>query len=105
MTLDDEIGQSSHRYCAALFSAWGWMRRSAFLHIDSKSSLRYRDNCAPARHAQRRRDGMADVKARVVSMLSCELFEQQSESYRNSALPDDVKARMSVEQADFFSWV
>ena len=47
---------------------------------------------------------MADVKARVVSMPSCELFEQQSESYRNSALPDDVKARMSVEQAGFFGW-
>ena len=27
--LDDEIGQSSHRYCAALFSAWGWIRRSS----------------------------------------------------------------------------
>jgi Transketolase, C-terminal domain len=32
------------------------------------------------------------VKARVVSMPSWELFEQQPESYRDSVLPHDVKA-------------
>jgi transketolase len=44
------------------------------------------------------------IKARVVSMPSWELFEQQSESYRESVLPSDVKARMSVEQASFMGW-
>jgi transketolase len=44
------------------------------------------------------------LKARVVSMPSWELFEQQPESYRESVLPHEVKARMSVEQAGFFGW-
>jgi transketolase len=43
------------------------------------------------------------VKARAVSMPSWELFEQQPESYRESVLPHDVKARMSVEQAGFLA--
>jgi len=41
---------------------------------------------------------------RVVSMPSWELFEQQPDSYRESVLPHDVKARMSVEQAAFTGW-
>jgi transketolase len=44
------------------------------------------------------------IKARVVSMPSWELFEQQPESYRDSVLPPEVKARMSVEQASFVGW-
>jgi transketolase len=44
------------------------------------------------------------IKARVVSMPSWELFEQQPESYRESVLPPEVKARMSVEQASFVGW-
>jgi transketolase len=44
------------------------------------------------------------VKARVVSMPSCELFDHQSEEYRNSVLPPAVKARVSVEQASTLGW-
>jgi len=44
------------------------------------------------------------VKARVVSMPSWELFERQSESYRDSVLPPGVTARVSVEQASTFGW-
>ena len=44
------------------------------------------------------------VKARVVSMPSWELFEQQSEEYRASVLPPDVTARVSVEQASTMGW-
>ena len=44
------------------------------------------------------------VKARVVSMPSWELFERQSESYRDSVLPPAVTARVSVEQASTFGW-
>src|SRR5438270_5601168 len=42
------------------------------------------------------------IKARVVSMPSWELFEHQTEEYRNSVLPANVKARVSVEQASTF---
>ncbi len=38
------------------------------------------------------------VKARVVSMPSWDLFEQQDEAYRNSVLPPRLTARVAVEQ-------
>ena len=44
------------------------------------------------------------VKARVVSMPSWELFEKQSPEYRASVLPDNVTARVSVEQASTLGW-
>jgi len=44
------------------------------------------------------------VRARVVSMPSWELFEQQTQEYRDQVLPPDVTARVSVEQASTFGW-
>jgi transketolase len=44
------------------------------------------------------------IKARVVSMPSWELFEQQSYDYQNRVLPPRVHARVSVEQASVFGW-
>src|SRR5271165_707666 len=44
------------------------------------------------------------VRARVVSMPSWELFDDQDKSYRESVLPPHVKARVSVEQASDFGW-
>ncbi|MEX5214562.1 MAG: transketolase [Nitrospiraceae bacterium] len=44
------------------------------------------------------------VKARVVSMPSWELFERQSQEYRDSVLPPNVTARVAVEQASTFGW-
>ena len=44
------------------------------------------------------------IKARVVSMPSWELFEQQDVEYRESVLPSSVAARVSVEQAATFGW-
>jgi transketolase len=44
------------------------------------------------------------VRARVVSMPSWELFEQQNQSYRDGILPPEVTARVSVEQASTFGW-
>jgi transketolase len=48
--------------------------------------------------------GKDGVKARVVSMPSWELFEHQSQEYRDSVLPPGVTARVSVEQASTFGW-
>ena len=45
-----------------------------------------------------------DIGARVVSMPSWDLFEHQSQEYRDSVLPPDVKARVAVEQASTFGW-
>jgi transketolase len=43
-------------------------------------------------------------KVRVVSMPSWEIFEKQSVEYRNSVLPPEVTARISVEQASTLGW-
>jgi transketolase len=44
------------------------------------------------------------IKARVVSMPSWELFENQPVEYRLSVLPQEVTARVTVEQAATFGW-
>jgi transketolase len=44
------------------------------------------------------------VKVRVVSMPSWDIFEHQSREYRDSVLPPDVSARVSVEQASILGW-
>jgi transketolase len=44
------------------------------------------------------------IKARVVSMPSWEVFEQQDAAYKESVLPSDVTARVSVEMAATFGW-
>ena len=44
------------------------------------------------------------IQARVVSMPSWELFEKQSQEYRDSVLPPSVGARVSVEQGSTMGW-
>ncbi|MDR2514600.1 MAG: transketolase [Christensenellaceae bacterium] len=44
------------------------------------------------------------IDARVVSMPSFELFEEQSESYKESVLPKGLRARVAVEAATGFGW-
>jgi transketolase len=44
------------------------------------------------------------IQARVVSMPSWELFEQQDAAYRESVFPSAVTARVSVEMASTFGW-
>ncbi len=44
------------------------------------------------------------IAARVVSMPSWELFEEQEQSYRDSVLPADVRARVSVEAGSVIGW-
>jgi len=44
------------------------------------------------------------IQARVVSMPSWEIFEQQDAAYKESVLPASVTARVSVEMAATFGW-
>jgi transketolase len=44
------------------------------------------------------------IHARVISMPSWKLFEDQDEAYRESVIPSAVRARVSVEQAARFGW-
>ena len=44
------------------------------------------------------------IDVRVVSMPSWELFEEQEKSYRNAVLPEQVKARISIEAGCTMGW-
>ena len=44
------------------------------------------------------------IIARVVSMPSWELFDAQTEEYRESILPEDLTARVSIEAATTLGW-
>ncbi len=46
----------------------------------------------------------AGVRSRVVSMPSWEIFDRQTQEYRDSVLPPSVAARVAVEQASTFGW-
>ena len=44
------------------------------------------------------------ISARVVSMPCTELFDEQSDEYKASVLPDAVRARVAVEAGTSFGW-
>src|SRR5881296_1070333 len=52
-------------------------------------------------HEKLRADG---IRSRVVSMPSWDIFEHQTQEYRDSVLPPDVTARVAIEQASTLGW-
>ncbi len=44
------------------------------------------------------------IKASVVSMPSCELFDRQTDEYKNKVLPVDVKSRVAIEAGIKRGW-
>lgn len=44
------------------------------------------------------------IDARVVSMPSWEIFEEQPEEYKEKVLPSNVRARLAVEAGSSFGW-
>ena len=44
------------------------------------------------------------IRSRVVSMPSWDIFEHQTQEYRDSVLPPHVTARVAIEQASTFGW-
>jgi transketolase len=44
------------------------------------------------------------IGARVVSLPSWEIFDEQPQAYRDHVLPPDVEARVSIEAASTFGW-
>jgi transketolase len=44
------------------------------------------------------------IRSRVVSMPSWDIFEDQTQAYRDSVLPPALTARLAVEQASTFGW-
>lgn len=45
-----------------------------------------------------------NIGVRVVSMPSMELFEEQSEEYKEEVLPKNVRKRVAIEAASSFGW-
>ena len=41
---------------------------------------------------------------RVVSLPSVDVFEQQSDEYKESVLPKAIRARVAIEAASSFGW-
>jgi transketolase len=54
--------------------------------------------------AARERLQAEGIFSRVVSLPSWEMFEEQSQEYRDGVLPPEVEARVSVEAASTFGW-
>ena len=44
------------------------------------------------------------IRSRVVSMPSWDIFDHQTQEYRDAVLPPQVTARVAVEQASTFGW-
>jgi transketolase len=44
------------------------------------------------------------IRSRVVSMPSWDIFDHQTQEYRDGVLPPNVTARVAVEQASTFGW-
>jgi transketolase len=44
------------------------------------------------------------IRSRVISMPSWDIFDHQTQEYRDSVLPPKVTARVAVEQASTFGW-
>jgi transketolase len=44
------------------------------------------------------------IRSRVVSMPSWDIFDDQTQEYRDSVMPPEVKARIAIEQASTFGW-
>jgi transketolase len=44
------------------------------------------------------------IRSRVVSMPSWNIFEQQTQEYRDTVLPPNVTSRVAIEQASTFGW-
>ncbi len=56
---------------------------------------------ATAAHEQLVSDG---IRSRVVSLPCWELFDRQDHAYRDTVLPPEIKARVSVEEASTVGW-
>ncbi len=44
------------------------------------------------------------IRSRVVSMPSWDIFEKQTQEYRDSVLPPELKARVAIEQGSTLGW-
>ncbi|MFH5833626.1 transketolase [Halalkalibaculum sp. DA384] len=73
---------------------------------DSKPDIILIGSGSEVQYAMEAQQTLAEegIAARVVSMPSWSLFEQQSKKYRDQVLPPDIKARISIEAGSTHGW-
>lgn len=99
-TLDRAVFASAeglHQGAYVLADSFGVDEKPEVILIGSGSEIGL---CVEA-YEQLKNEG---IKTRVVSMPSWEIFEKQSPEYQESVLPEQVTARISVEQSSVFGW-
>jgi transketolase len=85
------------------------LRKGAYVLSDSRSDepdlilIATGSEVSLALEAQRKLQ-TEDIDARVVSMPSWELFEQQSKKYQQSVLPEKLTARLAIEAGSPLGW-
>ncbi|EIT88217.1 transketolase [Parascardovia denticolens IPLA 20019] len=84
------------------------VRRGAYVLVDTegKPDVIIMATGSEVQHAVKAAATLAEegVKARVVSFPSVEWFEAQDEEYKESVLPTDVQARVSIEAGLAMPW-
>jgi transketolase len=91
------LRQSPPKALSAWSSCWSGGGKAQVILIGTGSEVYL---CIEA-FEQLKKDGIA---ARVVSLPSWELFERQSQAYRDEVLPPSVTARVAVEQGSTLGW-
>jgi transketolase len=85
------------------------LRRGAYVLADPEGGapavilIATGSEVALALSAQEELDGEG-IRARVVSMPCCELFDRQEKEYRDEVLPPRLRARVSIEEASTLGW-
>ena len=86
----------------------GSVKRGAYIHADSDGTpelilIGTGSEVSLCLEAQKQLT-QGGAKVRVVSMPSQELFDEQDEAYRESVLPNSVRARVAVEAGASLGW-
>lgn len=92
-----------------VFASANGLRRGAYVLTDAKGGapdviLLSTGSEVPLCIAASKQLEDAGISARIVSMPSWELFEEQDPAYRDQVLPPSVPARVSVEAASPVGW-
>jgi transketolase len=94
--------------CLECDSDWCGLSSGAYIlwETNSKPEIILMGSGSETRYALEAGKQLADqgINVRVVSFPSWELFEKQTKEYRESILPNDVRARIAIEAATPLGW-
>jgi len=91
------LGDREAKVSSGAYAVYGGTAKPDLILIATGSEVSLAIDAAKLVEAQ-------GTATRVVSMPSFELFAAQSDGYRESVLPSDVRARVSIEAGSTFGW-